>query len=153
LFGLDAHFKAYSFVLKYASKKLELLSEGMTFIKSGTKQLLKRIREGKLLQSRKRAETNSIYFVVEATWIESELNEGNSVVMATLNSVRDKVHSKGRVGSSIAADMPIPWIMTNEPWSVKSYELVWGPGHAYGGASIITDAVGSLGVLDSILSR
>ena len=31
------------------------------------------------------------------------------------------------------------WLLTDVTWSVPSYDLVWGAGHSYGGATIIVD--------------
>ena len=31
------------------------------------------------------------------------------------------------------------WLLTDGTWSVPSYDLVWGAGHSYGGATIIVD--------------
>jgi hypothetical protein len=151
LLGLDADYKAYMFLLKYASNKKEILSKGLSYLKASASKAFKRIREGKLFRKRRRADPKSIFFVVEATWVERE--GGNSSVLQSLTSLKEKIHMSGRIGTSAFADMTLPWIMTNEPWSIDSYDLVWGSGHAYGGASMITNQAGSKSALAAVLSR
>jgi len=44
-----------------------------------------------------------------------------------------------------------PWISSPDTWAVESYDVVWGTGHAYAGASIAVDKGQSVKVLTELL--
>ena len=104
LFGLDAYFKSFFFLLKFVKDKKKLITYGF-------RDLFKRKR------------LDSLYFVVELSWISNKTTE------SFLGTLRKNIRTQGRYKQTVAVDMPLPWLYTHEPWSVPSYNLVWGPGH------------------------
>jgi Berberine and berberine like len=132
LFGLDAYFKAYSFTLLFSSKKRKAFFYDM-------KALLKRSAEP------------TVHFIVEASWISHSpylSGSGLSHTRRGNNNYIDETHQKlkdvnkeynATLGDYKDIVISREWLLTDRTWSVPSYDLVWGAGHSYGGATIIVD--------------
>ena len=137
-FGLDAYFKAYSFIVKFAKHSLR---EGISYdIKSLFSSPFKgqRQREGGGENVEK-----SIHFIVEASWFsgeeEEEENEEkkqkSSTSLGRLNEALLNLSSQVYLHSVKVVETR-PFVLTADTWSVPSYDLVWGSGHLYAGATI-----------------
>jgi hypothetical protein len=132
LFGLDAYFKAYSFTLLFSSKKRKAFFYDI-------KALLKRSAEP------------TVHFIVEASWIShspylsgsglSQIRRGNkNYYDETYQNLIDvNKEYNATVGDYKDIVISREWLLTDRTWSVPSYDLVWGAGHSYGGATIIVD--------------
>jgi Berberine and berberine like len=130
-FGLDAYFKAYSFTLLFSkNKKKAVFYDFLALIPKSSEP--------------------TVHFIVEASWRHStrsnssnaKLNKSpqsnnNDPIFQKLKSLHSKLAMNPRNGSKI--DTCRDWLSTDRPWSVPSYDLVWGAGHSYGGSSIIID--------------
>ena len=154
LFGLDAYFKAYFFLLKFASNKWEAIRYKLNRWKNNHVTNHSNVRD----------ESNSgfesyIYFIVEASWITStqmninntgkegmEGKEDNTIL--ELNKLYDNYLTTNFESGTFVQGK---WLRSPSMWSVPSYDLVWGKGHAYGGASIIVDKLYEETVLKATL--
>lgn len=126
-FGLDAYFKAYFFLLQFATTKRKVLSN---FSPPWSKPFASLFRK-------KDKESKRIYFIMEASW--------NSSLEATFNSVPmieqlQRLHSTSlpsglEQGLRVERGVWVPAGRNNGAWAVPSYDLVWGKGHFYGGAT------------------
>ena len=139
---LDAYFKAYLLVLKFASSKLSAiqLDPLTTFSrKAGT----------------------WVHAVVEVSWLADGTEEDTWNTLKSLHtqfqSCKDSiVNSKQKLvdderpfhGSMVVR----PWVRSTGPWTVPSYDVVWGTNHAFGAASITIDKAYALNTLISILN-
>lgn len=124
LFGLDAFFKAYMFVMRFADPAGQWKALGHSY------------RGWNMLSAVKNNSKHVIHFVVEATWLHSStisIEELTSAVSVLL---------KRQEGRPTAA-LTVPFVQSPEPWSVPSYNLVWGKGHRYAGASLTVGPSGS----------
>lgn len=84
-----------------------------------------------------------MHFIVEASWPLTRQSDSNS---SESSSDRDgmlqrlnAIHAKLRDGTWSDIVRGRKWITTDKTWSVPSYDLVWGAGHSYGGATMIVD--------------
>lgn len=131
LFGLDAYFKAYSFTLLFSSRKRKAFFYDL-------KALLNRGKEP------------TVHFIVEASWIshsplltsESQFYSKNSRSSKYPDPTYQTLMDINQKNSATRGDYKDimysrEWLLTDRTWSVPSYDLVWGAGHSYGGASII----------------
>ena len=112
-FGLDEYFKAYFFVVKFAKTRLEAV------IKNNFSHLFKGYKD------------TSIHFIVEVSWVDSN-------VLPSLPTVLQELSQDPLLAQFEILELR-PWFISSEPWSVPSYDLVWGSGHYYSGASITVD--------------
>lgn len=86
-----------------------------------------------------------MHFIVEASWLHSSSNYSVGIQgPGSEDSIFQKLkslHSELSIRSLDANRMYTcrSWLSTDRPWSVPSYDLVWGAGHSYGGSSIIVD--------------
>lgn len=97
-----------------------------------------------------------MHFIVEASWQHSAGDNSNNnssnrsakrtkdsgsniddPLFQKLKSLHRRLSMGPRNGSKVEACRD--WLSTDRPWSVPSYDLVWGAGHSYGGSSIIVD--------------
>jgi Berberine and berberine like len=130
-FGLDAYFKAYSFTLLFSkNKKNAVFYDFLALIPKSSEP--------------------TVHFIVEASWRHSALgtssneklnksarSSNNDPIYQKIKSLHSKLSMDPRNGSKVGACRD--WLTTGKPWSVPSYDLVWGAGHSYGGSSIIVD--------------
>jgi len=152
-FGLDAYFKAYLFLLRFAKNKVASVFHD----------------PNSLWYDFLKEDNSTIHFIVEATWLQKNdiLERGErNMMLEQLNDLhlefcklflsKENQREERMVGpQSLCTKMVItrPWFQTVEPWSVSSYDLVWGKGHAYGGASITVDQRYELDVIKATLER
>jgi len=125
LFGLDAFFKAYLFAMRFADLTGRWKALGHTS------------RGWNMLSAVKNNSKHVIHFVVEATWLHS-----SNISLDELTGAVSVVLLASQEGGSPAA-LTVPFVYTPEPWSVPSYNLVWGKGHRYAGASLTVGPSGS----------
>jgi FAD/FMN-containing dehydrogenase len=137
-FGLDAYFKAYFFLLRFAKSKLSSLwNDPRSLLYDWAK------------------ESSTIHFIVEATWLENKTESGKWLMLEELNQLHvdfcssmtnqqeeRPTHQQDTKDETVALQSSCtemtrirPWLESIEPWSVSSYDIVWGTGHAYSGAS------------------
>jgi hypothetical protein len=125
LFGLDAFFKAYLFAMRFADLAGRWKALGHTS------------RGWNMLSAVKNNSKHVIHFVVEATWLHS-----SNISLEELTGAVSVVLLERHEGGPPAA-LTVPFVYTPEPWSVPSYNLVWGKGHRYAGASLTVGPSGS----------
>jgi hypothetical protein len=93
-----------------------------------------------------------IHFIVEVSWVDIP-NKYNCAILNNFNrEFSDWFHTnKPDFRSSFVLR---PWINSLGPWSVSSYDLIWGHGHAYAGATITVgqNHTDQLSVLSSFLT-
>ena len=85
-----------------------------------------------------------LHFVVEATWVGGA-EEGLGAL--------DQAHTAlaaAAAGRGVRAVLR-PWLASTGPWSVPSYDAVWGAVHAYAGASVTVGAAGEASALLAVL--
>ena len=99
----------------------------------------------------KRSAEPTVHFIVEASWISHSpylSGSGLSHTRRGNNNYVDKTYQKlkdvNKEYNTILGDykdivISREWLLTDRTWSVPSYDLVWGAGHSYGGATIIVD--------------
>eukprot|EP00617_Octactis_speculum_P019894 CAMPEP_0185761472 /NCGR_PEP_ID=MMETSP1174-20130828/20417_1 /TAXON_ID=35687 /ORGANISM="Dictyocha speculum, Strain CCMP1381" /LENGTH=461 /DNA_ID=CAMNT_0028442735 /DNA_START=229 /DNA_END=1614 /DNA_ORIENTATION=+ len=136
LFGLDAFFKAYFFIIGFARPvgKLPAAVAGLFhggFSFSGSHQL---------------------HFVVEASWLVApplSLSQREDPTLTALRSL-----GGGHPADDDAAPLltTVPFAQAKRMWSVPSYDLVWGRGHLYAGASMSVDSDSETSLLHALLS-
>ena len=132
LFGVDAFFKAYMFVARFGLGS----APGVVFRRA--KALFRRKRPSvKRLRG-----SSTLHFVVEVAWVEDK-DKGTGVgIWECLRRVEHGLdgctNANNDTGgsSSGTAKITVPFIPTERPWSVSSYDVVWGSGHYYFGASM-----------------
>jgi len=138
LFGLDAWFKAAAFQLRFASSKAKALFKLLTDLK----------------QKRGRGRGRGwVHFVVEVSWAQGQyslqaleidsasffsrrLNSSNNGRARARDRDRDRDKDRGRERGEAAMEAGSWSLVNGYGWRVASYDLVWGSGHAYAGASI-----------------
>jgi len=133
-FGLDAYFKAYSFIVKFAKNRLR---QGISYdIKSLFSSPFKKQRQG---EGGGESVEKSIHFIVEASWLSGE-EEENEEKMQKRNRMLAKLNEALLNLSAQSLSVKVvesrPFVLTADTWSVPSYDLVWGSGHFYAGATI-----------------
>jgi hypothetical protein len=142
-------------VLKYASEKLKAA----------------RYDAGALFNNQQAV----MHFVVETAWVETAHNENptkndglssdsedhthpdesgnansNSSVLRNLEEFHSSLKSKY---VNISGVRIRDWLPSTETWSVSSYDVVWGRGHLYGGASITVDDTYGAPALEAVMDR
>lgn len=122
-FGLDHYFKAYSFILLFADEKRKALLYDVPALLS-------------------RNSDATVHFIVEASWplLHQSNSNGNISRRDDMLQALDQIHSKLLHGKWSKIVRSRKWMVTDRTWSVPSYDLVWGAGHSYGGATVIVDA-------------
>ena len=81
----------------------------------------------------------SIHFIVEASWLSGEEEENEEKMrkrnrmLAMLNEALLNLSAQSL---SVKVVESRPFVLTADTWSVPSYDLVWGSGHFYAGATI-----------------
>jgi FAD/FMN-containing dehydrogenase len=124
-FGLDAYFKAYAFLLRFVDNRTNSLVQGFSreLVNVGKKR---------------------IHFVMEASWSSSYGRGYDEVQSLHSHLSRNADYNKiGTFGS---------WYSTTKMWSVTNYELVWGKGHSYSGATAAVTRDGTENLLESAIS-
>ena len=80
-----------------------------------------------------------MHFIVEASWPllpqSDSSTSGRDGMLQRLNAI----HAQLRDESWSDVVRGRKWMTTHRTWSVPSYDLVWGAGHSYGGATMIVD--------------
>jgi len=109
---LDSFFKAYFFVLKFAKHR----SAAWT--------------QNKFTNNFRRYEHTMIHFVIEVSWLDN--NEFPSDELHPFLQTLHKNYQQEKLELRT-------FFITSGPWAVDSYDLVWGSGHYYTGASITVD--------------
>ena len=144
LFGLDAYFKAYFFLLKFSADKYAAAINDVKYLidcsvnSSGSKG------------------RNMIHFIVEASWIDSHTTTNdNTGINDDVNDIFNILQQCHTIQQSVSTGKAIfrPWIRSTGYWAVSSYDLVWGKGHSYGGATMTTSAVYEKEVLKATFER
>ena len=112
-FGLDDFFKAYFFVIKFAKNRFDAWTQN------------------RFTNNFKRYKNTRIHFVIEVSWIDNDQFKLNE-----LHPFLEEFHNIYQQSQGLELR---PFFITSGPWSVDSYDLVWGSGHFYSGASITVD--------------
>ena len=123
-FGLDEYFKAYFFVLKFANNLFDVIKN------NNFSHLFKKYNNA------------VIHFIIEVSWINDDATYELHPLLKTFNNDNEI--------QNINILHIRPWFVSKEPWWVPSYDLVWGSGHYYSGASITVDRDYTRNVLLSI---
>ena len=131
LFGLDAYYKAYTFVALFAHKKFDYF--------------LKSLSSGKHTNASRNS--HMISFVVELSWLGD--NDSTEAEIEKLCLLATQSYAGKRANMRIGA----PVSTNGKLWSVPSYNLVWGLGHSYGGASIAGSQDYASTILETAFSR
>ena len=132
-FGLDAYFKAYSFTLLFSkNKKNAVFYDFLALIPKNSEP--------------------TVHFIVEASWQHASVSNStdtkrskgskpsnNDATFQILKSLHIELSNNHRNGNGSKIVACRDWLSSDRPWSVPSYDLVWGAGHSYGGSSIIVD--------------
>lgn len=135
LFGLDEYFKAYFFVAKFISDKLDFLTKAFSSFKRS------------ILQNEKK----QLHFVVEVSWAKGKDNMTEDM-LSLINNIHRTMTSNVSGNKNhrlIASDC----YLAHSMWSVPSYDLVWGAGHSYGGATVAVNDVDSSQVIEATMDR
>ena len=136
-FGLDAYFKAAVFEVLFVKERGR--SAMGTMAGAGMAML-------NALRGRRGWGRTLVHFVVEASWTEGAA-EGMS--LSRLRELQRPFIN----GSSSSTLMARPWYAAAQySWAVPSYDLVWGKGHSYAGASLTVPRSLSAAALDAFLS-
>jgi hypothetical protein len=142
LFGLDAWLKAAAFQLRFASNKARLLLE---LIKSQS-------------QSQRQSRGSAwVHFVSEVSWALGTYSlpaleaDSTSFFSRRSNNTSDKARARDRGEAAMETGT---WsLVGGYGWDVASYDLVWGSGHAYAGASIGCSQDGQGAVTEAFLTQ
>lgn len=126
LFGLDAFFKAYLFVAKFAENSINSLI--VNDLRNVFNDLCRLDRKTNV----------KIHFVVEIGWISGNMSSYNNLT-TNITQIQSNMQSWLSTFESKEVLTIREWILTSSTWSVPSYDLVWGFGHSYGAASISVD--------------
>lgn len=127
LFGLDAYFKAYSFLQRFSNKhSFKSLFNSLNYNPSSMY----------VRNFTKRNNPRYVHFVIEASWLSTV--HSDNIEDDSLYKLLQDVHLKLSKNVSWNEYMRVrQWLPSAEMWSVPSYEMVWGRGHSFGGASVI----------------
>jgi len=134
-FGLDEYFKAYLFVIKFAKNKFDAIKN------NNFHHLFQKYNK------------NVIHFIIEVSWLlDNDTNTNNSTLKYDELHPFLKTFNDDYEIQNVTNLYLRPWFLSIEPWSVPSYDLVWGSGHYFSGASITVNKEYTRNVLISIFN-
>ena len=156
LFGLDAYFKSYSFIQVF-SHKLNFYNflKGLNYdIPSLASDIhFSFTSDNTTNQQQQQQRPQYIHFIIEASWsslhsINNDPDRGEIYQSLQLLHINLKTDQKWSGLIRIR-----PWIQSSATWSVPSYDLVWGSGHSYAAASVITNNNQFRPVVSTVMSQ
>ena len=153
-FGLDAYFKAYFFLLKFSSDKYAAAMNDARYLIDSSMSSSSSMSS--ISSSSSGSGRNMIHFIVEASWIDSNTTTANTDINADVNdmfNILQQCHTTTQQSVSVEKAVFRPWIKSTGYWAVSSYDLVWGKGHSYGGATMTTSQVYEKEVLIATFER
>ena len=159
LFGLDAYFKSYSFIQVFSHKaNFHNFLKSLNYdISSLTSDMHFSFSSNTTKQNTEQRSSQYIHFVVEASWPKLDMQSNdynNNIDNDKIYQSLQLLHSNLKIDSTWKGLIHIrPWIQSSATWSVSSYDLVWGTGHSYGAASIITNNYQFRPVVSTIMSQ
>lgn len=129
-FGLDKYFKAALFQLPFTTDRGKWFVDSLAYIQAHI--------------NAKKSGGKRIFFVLEASWVESPESE------IGINVLEQRTVAALQASQVLHAQSWLP--LNSYSWAVPSYDLVWGSGHSYSGASITVPDARALTTLADFFS-